>query len=82
MAHPAACHTPRMEPAERMALGMVDAERKRRQNVAGAEVLEIDGLVLAFSNLPDPQLNSVMIIATKPTRLPRWKRPSASSFDG
>ncbi|HSH34421.1 MAG TPA: hypothetical protein VLB31_12420, partial [Actinomycetota bacterium] len=50
-----------MEPAERMALGMVDAERKRRQNVAGAEVLEIDGLVLAFSNLPDPQLNSVVV---------------------
>ena len=44
-----------------MALGMVDAERKRRQNVAGAEVLEIDGLVLAFSNLPDPQLNSVVV---------------------
>ena len=40
---------------------MVDAERKRRQNVAGAEVLEIDGLVLAFSNLPDPQLNSVVV---------------------
>src|SRR6188768_3866990 len=50
-----------MEQAERMALGMVDAERKRRQNVAGAEVLEIDGLVLAFSNLPDPQLNSVVV---------------------
>jgi len=44
-----------------MALGMVDAERKRRQNVAGAEVLEIDGLVLAFSNLRDPQLNSVVV---------------------
>ena len=40
---------------------MVDAERKRRQNVAGAEVFEIDGLVLAFSNLPDPQLNSVVV---------------------
>ena len=50
-----------MEPAERMALGMVDAERKRRQNVAGAEVFEIDGLLLAFSNLPDPQLNSVVV---------------------
>ena len=50
-----------MEPAERMALGMVDAERKRRRNVVGAEVLDIDGLVLAFSNLPDPQLNSVVV---------------------
>src|SRR5262245_16516650 len=50
-----------MEPAERVALGMVDAERKRRANVLGAEVLEIDGLVLAFSNQPDPQLNSVVV---------------------
>lgn len=50
-----------MDPAERVALGMVDAERKRRANVAGAEVLEIDGLVLAFSNQPDPQLNSIVV---------------------
>jgi ribosomal protein S18 acetylase RimI-like enzyme len=50
-----------MEPAERVALGMVDAERKRRQNVVGAEILEIDGLVLAFSNVPDPQLNSIVV---------------------
>ena len=66
-----------------MALGMVDAERKRRQNVAGAEVLEIDGLVLAFSNLPDPQLNSV-VVDHDPSRCARrrWKRPSASSSDG
>ena len=45
--------------AERIALGFVDAERKRRQKVVGAEVIEIDGLVLMLSNLPDPQLNGV-----------------------
>jgi GNAT superfamily N-acetyltransferase len=50
-----------MDAAERMAMGMVDAERKRRQKVVGAEVLEIDGLVLCFSNLPDPALNSIVV---------------------
>ena len=47
--------------AERLALGLVDAERKRRRNVRGAEVIEIDGLVLALSNLSDPALNSVVV---------------------
>ena len=50
-----------METAERIALGMVDAERKRRVKVAGAEILEIDGLVLMFSNLPDPALNPIAV---------------------
>ncbi len=50
-----------MDAAERLALGMVDAERKRREKVAGAEVLEIDGLVLCFSNLADPALNSIAV---------------------
>ena len=50
-----------MDIAERIALGVVDAERKRRERVAGAEVLEIDGYVLAFSNQPDPALNGVMV---------------------
>jgi hypothetical protein len=50
-----------MDDAERIALGMVDAERKRRQKVRGAEVIEIDGLVLALSNLPDPALNSIVV---------------------
>lgn len=40
---------------------MVDAERKRRVRMPGAEVLEIDGLVLAFSNVADPSLNSVVV---------------------
>ena len=50
-----------MDVADRVALGLVDAERKRRANVPGADVLEIDGLVLAFSNVPDPALNSVAV---------------------
>jgi GNAT superfamily N-acetyltransferase len=50
-----------MEVAERIALGVVDAERKRRERVAAAEVLDLDGYVLAFSNQPDPALNGVMV---------------------
>ena len=30
---------------------------------AGAEMLEVDGLVLAISNLPDPALSSVVVEA-------------------
>ena len=37
------------------------AERARRAQVVGAEVLEIDGLVLALANLPDPALSSVVV---------------------
>ena len=51
-----------MDAAERLALGLVAAERARRANVAGAEVLEIDGLVLALANLPDPALSSVVAV--------------------
>jgi ribosomal protein S18 acetylase RimI-like enzyme len=47
--------------AERLASGLVAAERARRAHVAGAEVLEIDGLVLALANLPDPALSSVVV---------------------
>jgi GNAT superfamily N-acetyltransferase len=50
-----------MEVAERVAVGLVDMERKRRRNVVGGEVLEIDGLVLALSNLPEPALNSAVV---------------------
>ena len=50
-----------MDVAERIALGVVDAERMRRERVVGAEVLELDGYVLAFSNQPDPALNGAMV---------------------
>ena len=48
---------------ERIALGFAEAERQRRTNVEGAEVLEIDGLLLAFANVPDPPVNSVLVIS-------------------
>ena len=54
-----------MDRAERLAAGLVAAERARRAHVAGAEVLEIDGLVLALANLPDPALSSV-VVETEP----------------
>ncbi len=50
-----------MDVAERIALGVVDAERKRRERVVGAEVLELDGYVLAFTNQPDPALNGAVV---------------------
>ena len=48
--------------AERVALGFVEAERQRRASVPGAEVVEIDGLLLAFANVPDPPVNSTLVI--------------------
>lgn len=48
---------------ERIALGFVEAERQRRANVPGAEVMEIDGLLLAFANVPDPPVNSILVIS-------------------
>jgi ribosomal protein S18 acetylase RimI-like enzyme len=50
-----------MDVAERIAVGFAEAERTRRANVPGAEVLEIDGLLLAFANVPDPPVNSVLV---------------------
>jgi ribosomal protein S18 acetylase RimI-like enzyme len=49
--------------AERIALGFAAAERQRRANVQGAEVQEIDGLLLAFANVPDPPVNSVLVVS-------------------
>ena len=54
-----------MDRAERLASGLAVAERARRAHVVGAEVLEIDGLVLALANLPDPALSSV-VVETEP----------------
>jgi ribosomal protein S18 acetylase RimI-like enzyme len=48
---------------ERIALGFAEAERQRRQNIEGAEVLEFDGLLLAFANVPDPPVNSVLVVS-------------------
>lgn len=48
---------------ERIALGFVEAERQRRANVSGAEVIEVQGLLLAFANVPDPPVNSALVIS-------------------
>lgn len=50
-----------MDVAERIAVGFAEAERTRRANVPGAEVLEIDGLLLGFANVPDPPVNAVLV---------------------
>jgi ribosomal protein S18 acetylase RimI-like enzyme len=47
---------------ERIALGFVEAERQRRANVPGADVVEMNGLLLAFANVPDPPVNSALVI--------------------
>jgi GNAT superfamily N-acetyltransferase len=52
-----------MDVGERIAIGFAEAERTRRANVPGAEVLEIDGLLLAFANVADPPVNSVHVIS-------------------
>jgi ribosomal protein S18 acetylase RimI-like enzyme len=54
---------------ERIALGFAEAERQRRANVPGADVVEIDGLLLAFANVPDPPVNSTLVI-TEPSDPP------------
>ena len=51
------------EVGERIALGFVEAERRRRASVPGAEVVEIDGLLLAFANVPDPPVNYALVIS-------------------
>jgi ribosomal protein S18 acetylase RimI-like enzyme len=48
---------------ERIALGFAGAERQRRVNVEGAEALEIDGLLLAFANVPDAPVNATLVIS-------------------
>lgn len=69
-----------VDEAERLALGLVDAERKRRARVPGAEVLEIDGLVLALSNMADPALNAV-VIEREPQDALAALREAEAAFD-
>ena len=47
--------------AERIALGYVEAERQRRRNVPGAEVVTLDGLALCFANVAAPELNGTLV---------------------
>ena len=52
-----------MDVEERIAIGFAEADRKRRANVPGAEVFEIDGLLLAFANVSDPPVNAVHVLS-------------------
>jgi len=56
--------------AERVAVGFAEAERLRRSNVPGADVIEFDGLLLAFANVADPELNSALVVR-EPFDVPR-----------
>lgn len=46
---------------ERLAKAMVAAMRRRTLTVAGAEVLEVDGVLLLLTGLPDPSLNHCVV---------------------
>jgi ribosomal protein S18 acetylase RimI-like enzyme len=64
---------------ERIALGFAEAERQRRANVVGAEVVEIDGLLLAFANVPDPPVNSTLVV-TEPSDPPATLAAAEAAF--
>lgn len=51
-----------MDLAERIAAAGVEGERVRAEVVEGGEVVEVDGLLVAFSNLPAPELNGTRVI--------------------
>jgi GNAT superfamily N-acetyltransferase len=50
-------HTPDVDAAERIASGFVEAERRRLRMIPGSTVVDLDGVVVALSNLADPELN-------------------------
>jgi ribosomal protein S18 acetylase RimI-like enzyme len=50
-----------MELAERVAASMLETERIRVATVEGGEVLEVDGLLVALTNLPVPELNGTWV---------------------
>ena len=58
-----------MDPEERIAVGFVAAERARRSLIPGAEVVDLDGLVLAFANVNEPELNTVLVASAPPDPL-------------
>lgn len=50
-----------MGAAERVAEGFVAAERRRALAAPHGEVVELDGIVMAFTNLPDESLNAGLV---------------------
>jgi GNAT superfamily N-acetyltransferase len=51
-----------MGAAERVAEGFVAAERSRALAAPHGEVVELDGIVMAFTNLPDEGLNAGVVV--------------------
>lgn len=47
--------------ADRIAAAVVEGLSRRARAVEGGEVIEVDGLVVALTNLPDPALNSACV---------------------
>ena len=54
-------HTAGMDPADRVTAGFVEAERRRALAVPHGEVVELDGIVMAFTNLRDATLNGGVV---------------------
>jgi hypothetical protein len=50
-----------MDVTDRVAAASLQTERTRAQVVEGGEVVEVDGLVVALSNLPAPDLNGTRV---------------------
>ena len=50
-----------MDAAERVAAGFLEAERRRAAGAARGEVVELDGVVMAFTNLADESLNGGLV---------------------
>lgn len=53
---------PAIGEAERVAEGFVAAERRRALAAPHGEVVEFDGIVMAFTNLPDESLNGGVVV--------------------
>jgi GNAT superfamily N-acetyltransferase len=50
-----------MDVADRVAAASLETERIRAEVVEGGEIVEVDGLVVALSNLPAPELNGTRV---------------------
>ena len=51
-----------MDLADRIVAAGLEGERVRAHVVEGGEVVEVDGLLVAFSNLPAPELNGTRVV--------------------
>jgi ribosomal protein S18 acetylase RimI-like enzyme len=49
------------EAVGRIRAAYVEGSRRRALSVQGGEIIEVDGLVVALTNLPDPALNGVVV---------------------